>query len=258
MAVAVAIFYVVARYRYPIVPLVLLFAAVPISRITKVRSATLKEWLIGLLIVLCAAVFSNVPVKALGDETFLNIGQEVIRMNRPAEAIPILRKAVAAAPNSAQPHYNLGLALRESGAKDEALKEFTDAIRLRPEYFEAHAGIALTLKESGRLPDALGEFQEAVRLQPSNAAVHIGLADVLIDLGRTSEAIREYQQAAGLAPDLLEAHYRLAQAYVRAGQLPEALKSLQSSLEIANAQGRKEEAQQIKAGIEACQSRMRQ
>jgi len=258
IAVAVAIFYVVARYRYPVVPIMLLFAAVPISLITEVRNAGRKEWLIGLFVVLCAAVFSNVPVKTLGDETFLNVGQELIRMNRPAQAIPILRKAVAAAPNSAQPHYNLGLALRESGAKEEALTEFSEAIRLRPDYFEAHAGIALTLKESGRLSAALEEFQEAMRLQPKNPAAHIGLADVLIDLGRTSEAIVEYRQAANLAPDLMEAHYRLAQTYVRAGQLPEALRSLQRALEIANAQGRKEEAQQITAGINAVRARMKQ
>ncbi|HXT61609.1 MAG TPA: tetratricopeptide repeat protein [Pyrinomonadaceae bacterium] len=258
MAVAVAIFYVVARYRYPIVPLVLLFAAVPISLVPKIRTLRRKEWLTGLFIVVCAAVFSNVPVRALGDETFLNIGQELIRTNRPAEAIPILRRAVAAAPSSAQCHYNLGLALRQSGMRDEALKEFSEAIRLRPNYFEAHAGLALTLKESGQLPAALEEFHEAVRLEPNNAAAHIGSADVLLALGRTSEAIPEYQQAANLAPDLLEAHYRLAQAYVRVGQLPEAVKSLQKALEIANAQGRKEEAQQIVAGINACRARMKQ
>lgn len=97
-----------------------------------------------------------------------------------------------------------------------------------------------------------------MRLAPGNAAAHIGSADVLLALGRTSEAIPEYQQAANLAPDLLEAHYRLAQAYVRVGQLPEALKSLQRALDIANAQGRREDAQQIMAGINACRARMTQ
>lgn len=256
MAAAVAIFYVVARYRYPIVPLLLLFTAVPISLIPKFRTLGRKEWLIGLAILVCAAALSFLPVRALGDETFLNIGQELIRANRPVEAIPILRKAVSAAPNSAQPHYNLGLALRQAGAKDEALIEFNEAVRLHPEYFEARAGIALTLKEKGELPAALKEFQEAVRLQPSNAAAHIALADVLLEMGTTSEAIVEYQQAANLAPDLLEAHYRLAQAYVRVGQLTEAVKSLQRALDIANAQGRAKEAQQISAGIEACRARL--
>jgi tetratricopeptide (TPR) repeat protein len=258
MALSVAIFYVVARYRYPLVPFMLLLAAAAISVVPSIRTLSLKRLLTALLIAGAAGIVTSLPIKGLGDETFLNIGEELIRMNRPGEAIPILKQAVAASPDSAQTHYNLGLALKQAGAKEAALNEFAEAIRLRTNYFEAHAARALTLEETGKSANAVDEFREALRLQPNNAATHVALADLLVAMGRTSEGTIEYQQAANIAPDLFEARYRLAQAFVRNGRLTEAVDSLEKALAIANAQGRTEEARQIQNSIKACRDQLKQ
>ena len=258
LALSVAIFYVVARYRYPMVPFIILLAAAAISSIATLRTLPRRQLLAGLLIAIGAAILSYLPLRTLGDDTFLNVGEELIRINRPNEAIPLLKRFANASPNSADAHYNLGLAFRQTGQNDAAMNEFASAIRFRADYFEAHVAMALTLEDKGMLVGALDEFQTALGLQPNNATVHVSLADHLSNLGRTSEAIVEYQQATRLAPDLFEGHYRLAQAYVRTGQLAEAVDSLQRALTIANAQGRTYEAQEIVKGISACRARMAQ
>jgi Flp pilus assembly protein TadD len=256
MALSVAIFYVVARYRYPLVPFIILFAAAAISSLPRLRTLPRMQLWAGLLIAIAAAILSYMPLRTLGDDTFLNVGEELVRVNRSSEAIPVLQNFVNASPNSADGHYNLGLAFRQTGQNDEALNEFANAIRLRTNYFEAHAAMALTLEDEGMTGRALDEFQAALGLQPNNAPVRVSLADLLSNLGRTSEAISEYQQAAKFAPNLFEAHYRLAQAYVRTGQLAEAVDSLQTALTIASAQGRVEDARQIQNAIDACRVRM--
>jgi tetratricopeptide (TPR) repeat protein len=256
MALSVAIFYVVARYRYPMVPFIILFAAAAISFIPQLRSLPRRQLLPGILIAISAAILSYLPIKTLGDDTFLNVGEELIRMNRPNEAIPVLKKFVNASPNSADGHYNLGLAFRQTRQSDEALNEFASAIRLRGNYFEGHVAMALTLEDKGMPDGALDEFQNALRLQPNNASVRVSLADLLLSRERTSEAIVEYQQAARIAPDLFEAHYRLAQAYVRTQQWPAAIDSLQKALVIANAEGRVNDARQIQTAIDACRTRL--
>jgi len=258
MALSVSIFYVVARYRYPVVPFVILFAAAAISLVPELPTLPRKQLLAGILVAIGAAILSYLPIKTLGDDTFLNVGEELIRMNRSNEAIALLKKFVNTSPNSADGHYNLGLALRQTRQNDDALNEFATAIRLRANYFEAHVAMALTLEDKGMPFGALDEFQNALRLQPNNGAVRVASADLLWNLGRTSEAISEYQQAARIAPDLFEAHYRLAQAYVRTGQLAEAVDSLQRALTIANAQGRVEDARQVQNAIDACRARMAQ
>jgi tetratricopeptide (TPR) repeat protein len=258
MALSVAIFYVVARYRYPMVPFIILFAAAAISFLPRVRTLPRRQILAGILVGIGAAILSYMPIKTLGDDTLLNVGEELIRINRPNEAIPLLEKFANTSPNSADAHYNLGLALRQTGQTDAAINELAGAIRLRTNYYEAHVALALTLEDKGMPLDALDEFQAALHLQPNNAPARVSLADLLSHQGRTSEAISEYQQAATLAPDLFEAHYRLAQAYVRAGRLAEAVDSLQRALTIANAQGRTYEAQEIINGINACRAGMAQ
>lgn len=258
MALSVALFYVVARYRYPMVPFVILFAAAAISFVPQLRTLPRTPLLAGILVAIGAAILSYLPIKTLGDETFLNVGEELIRVNRPNEAIPVLTKFVNTSPNSADGHYNLGLAFRQTRQNDAAINEFASAIRLRGNYFEAHVAMALTLEDKGMPFGALDEFQNALNLQPNNASVRVSLADLLSNLGRTSEAIVEYQQAAKVAPNLFEAHYRLAQVYVHAGQLAEAVDSLQQALTIANAQGRTYEAQEIVKAISACRTRMAQ
>ena len=256
MALSVAIFYVVARYRYPLVPFIILFAAAALSFIPQLRTFPRRQLLGGVLVAIGAAILSYLPIRTLGDDTFLNVGEELIRVNRPNEAIDVLKKFINASPNSADGHYNLGLALRQTGQSDEALNEFAGAIRLRANYFEAHVAMALTLEDKGMPDRALDEFRNALHLAPNKASVRVSLADLLANLGRTSEAIVEYQQAAKIAPDLFEANYRLAQAYVRTRQLPAALDSLQKALVIANAEGRVTDARQIQNAIDACRTRL--
>ena len=258
MVLSIAIFYVVARYRYPLVPLVVLFAAGAVSFIPKFRSLARAQIVTALLIGIGSAVLVSLPVKALGDETFLNVGEELIRLNQPAQAVPLLRRAVSIAPNSAAPHYNLGLALRQTGDRETSLHELNEAIRLDANHFEAHAAKALTLAEAGRQTDALVEFHIAVGLRPDSAVTHVALADLLIKMGDTAGAIAEYQKATELSPDLFEARYRLAQAYVRTHQFGPAIESLQKALAIAKAEGSNNEARQVQEAITACQARLRE
>ena len=258
MVLSTALFFVVARYRYPLVPFVVLFAAGAISFIPNFRRLSRAQIVVAAVVGIGCAILVSLPLKALGDETFLNVGEELVRLNQPAQALPLLRRAVSIAPTSPAPHYNLGLALRQIGNRETSLNEFNEAIRLNPNYFEAHAAKALTLADSGRQTEALVEFREALRLRPDSATTHVGLADSLVNMGDNSDAIVEYQKATELAPELFEAHYRLAQAYVRTNQFAQAVDSLQKALAIANAQGKNELARQIQNGIEMCRARMRE
>jgi tetratricopeptide (TPR) repeat protein len=258
MVLSTALFFVVARYRYPLVPFVVLFAASAISFTPNFRRLSRAQIVVAAVVGIGCAILVSLPVKALGDETFLNVGEELVRLNQPAQALPLLRRAVSIAPISPAPHYNLGLALRQTGNRETSLNEFNEAIRLNPNYFEAHAAKALTLADSGRQTEALVEFREALRLRPDSATTHVGLADSLVNMGDNSDAIVEYQKATELAPELFEAHYRLAQAYVRTNQFAQAVDSLQKALAIANAQGKNELARQIQNGIEMCRARMRE
>lgn len=68
-----------------------------------------------------------------------DLGAYLIEDGRPEEAIPWLRRALAAKRYEAYhyPHYNLGRALEARGRWSEALSEYREALRIEPDFEEA-------------------------------------------------------------------------------------------------------------------------
>lgn len=232
MAFAVAIFYVVARYRYPIVPIVILFAAAALSAITGLRGQNWRHWWPGILLALIVAIPSNFLWRNSHDETWLNIGQELIRLERPGEAVPLLKKAVDASPDYAPAHFNLGVAFNQEGQQEPALDEFTAAIKLRPDYFEAHAAMGLTLLETGRPIGAVEHFRQAVRLRPNLVGARNNLGHALMQAGSPAEAIKEYEEALRLEPNHAATYNSLAVALQQEGRVDEAIKNYEAALRL--------------------------
>lgn len=230
MALAVTTFYVMARYRYPMVPIVILFAAAALSAVPGLRGQNWRRWAPGVLLALIVAVPSNFLLRNSHDETLLNVGQELIRMGRPAEAVPLLQKAVSASPDYAPVHFNLGVAFNQAGQKEQALDEFAAAIKLQPDYFDAQAAMALTLLETGRPIGAVQHFREAVRLRPNLVGAHNNLGNALMQAGSRAEAIKEYQEALRLEPNNAAAHNSLAVALQQEGKLEEAIQHYEAAL----------------------------
>jgi Tfp pilus assembly protein PilF len=214
LALAVAIFYVVARYRFPIVPIIILFAADGISwsgaTIPAIKPAEWKRWVPGALLAIAVTIPAFLVVGIGNDETLLNVSQELVRQNRPAEAVPLLEKAISASPNYAPLHFQLGVALNSSGNKDLALDAFDAAIKNQPDYFEAHSAMALTLREKGLAVNALQHFREAVRLRPSSVEARNNLGSALAESGKADEAVADYEEALKIEPDNPTTHSGLA------------------------------------------------
>lgn len=229
---AVAVFYVLARYRYPLVPIVMLFAAAALSKIPDLRLGLTKEWAVAMILAAVVALPANLLFRESNDVTFLNVGEEFIRKGEPAVAIPLLRKAVKASPTYAAAHFNLAVALNQHGDKSQAVDEFAAAIRLQPDYFEAHSALGLTLRESSRPDEALEHFREAVRLRPSSAEAHTNLGNALAESGKQDEAVMQYQEALRLEPDNPITHNSLAVVLQQQGKIQESIKECTEALRL--------------------------
>jgi tetratricopeptide (TPR) repeat protein len=230
MAAAVALFYVVARYRYPLVPIVILFAGAGLSTIPSWRRMKRSEWLPGAVMAVVVAVPCNLLFRNSNDVTFLNFGQELVRLGKAAEAVPLLQTAVRDSPDDAQAHFNLAVALNQTGRKEEALDEFSNVIKLAPEDFEAHAAMALTLLETGRPAGAVQHFREAVRLKPDLPGIRMNLANALMQSGNHAEAIKEYDEALRIDPNNAATHNSLAVALQKENRINEAIVHYETAL----------------------------
>jgi tetratricopeptide (TPR) repeat protein len=233
MVVSVALFYVLARYRFPVVPLLVLPAGAAVAAVADGlrswrsgdRSRVRALWP-GLALAATAAIVANLPLAAAGDDTLLNVGEELVRAGRPADARPFLARAAAASPDYAPARFNLGVALGRLGEKLKALEEFQAAVRLAPSDADAQAALALALQESGDLAQALPHFREAARLRPGDPKARFNLANALQQSGLPREAVPEYEAALRLKPGYVEALGNLAVALAASGDAASAIARL--------------------------------
>ena len=224
LAAATAAFYVLARYRFPIVPVAMLFGGVGLVGLVDAARAAWRGrigasaavWP-GLALASLAAVVANVPLRPVGDDTRLNVAEELLQAGRPDEALPLLEREAAISPDYARARLGLGVALSRTGDKARSLEEFEKAVSLAPSDFEARSALALGLAESGEASRALEHFREAVRLRPGDAKAQFNLANALQQAGRAREAIPHYDAALRARPDYVEAMANLALALAETG-----------------------------------------
>lgn len=69
------------------------------------------------------------------------LGDNYLKLERPAEAIPVLEEALAISPTDADSLFLLGLAYLRAGQPQPALENFNRATRFVPDFAEAYAGM---------------------------------------------------------------------------------------------------------------------
>ncbi len=193
MAVAVAAFYVFGRYRYPLVPIIAIFAGyAAVQTCRRAEAGALwgntpshrryrqhprhrrywrywQNWVaIGL------AISSTIWVNwRVNPEQSLNAGQL----------------------------GNLGAALATSGRIEESVPYFQQAADMLPKAPRLRQFLADALSMTGRYGEAIPHYQAVLELQPDRPLADFNLAVALEAVGRTNDALKHYQHALTLNPD---------------------------------------------------------
>ena len=90
--------------------------------------------------------------------------------------------------------------LARQGALPEAIAEYEIALRLDPDSPQAHYNLGLALAESGDLEAGVRECLTALRGFPNRADWEAGVARILAQLGRRDEAIEHLKAALVIDP----------------------------------------------------------
>ena len=107
---------------------------------------------------------------------------------RYAEAVGLLRDAIAEQPGIAKFHSNLGNALRGLGRFDEAEAAYRQALSLDPRFGDAHANLAHLLQATRRRDEAIEEYRRAIEVNPQDTTSLAGLAFLLQSAHPLAEA----------------------------------------------------------------------
>ena len=161
---------------------------------------------------------------------------DAMNAGRHAEAIPLLKQALADDPDDAAVHNSYGSALAETGQVKEALVQYRKAVELSPDYPDAHNNLASALVQIGQGTAAIPEFEKALALKPDLVEAHAGLGGVLAQAGRLDQAIPHLKEAVERSPDHTGARANLCLALSLAGRPQEAIPHAERAVALSKGQ----------------------
>ena len=191
MSVSVIAFFVFGRYRLPIVPPLILFAAA--GAVEAAKAAAERRW--RSLAVFGAAVLSAGglaraplfdPEQQLAG-SFYCWSNMLAEAGRTDEAIEVGRETVRRDPTMPEAHYNLGTLLSSKNESVEAIAECRMAVALRPVYPKAWNNLGTLLAETGDRRGAAEALIRALQQDPDDQAARANLELTLRQAAHANE-----------------------------------------------------------------------
>ena len=128
------------------------------------------------------------------------LGQLLIFMGKPEEAVGYYRTALAIRPGVAMIHSNLGVALNRANRPDEAVGHFRRAVALDPGGVTTRENLVSALWIVGRKDEAIREIPVALRLNPGSSVLHTLAGKIQESNNEKAEALALYRQAVAIDP----------------------------------------------------------
>lgn len=237
MAAGPLLFYVTGRYRYPLVPVLVLFAGPGVLAL--VRQLRARDWRAlrtPALIALLTAVFANWPLDLRPDPrsgAHYNLGLALREAGRADAALVELERARALWPDSADVQLQLGQVHFARGDADAAEAAFAEAARLAPERADPWLGLGMLYLSRDQRERAADAYQRALALDPSQTEAHNNYASLLAGEGRWDEAAPHFRAAAATDDVQVEVWVNLGTAELQTGHPQAALAAYGRALERA-------------------------
>jgi 4-amino-4-deoxy-L-arabinose transferase-like glycosyltransferase len=199
-ATSLVLFHVRARYRLPIAPVMLPFAAAGalwVAKQWKVRNA--KMLAVGLLGFLAVAALVNAPIADVSFAhrfpTHYMLGKSWLIAEQDVQAVTEFERALNAHDDFADLRHDYGQSLVRLGREDEALHQIERAVALAPDCAYCRKNLGQLYRRKGERLQA--RASELLQKDPASAE---GMADVRESWRLLRRAIQEYETAEGLDP----------------------------------------------------------
>jgi Tfp pilus assembly protein PilF len=270
-AVSIILFFITARYRVQIAPVLALFAAYALLTVLPSRLRDMRRGFAtgGLLLLL--VVFTQPKLFAM-DPLQINFREHVHEARRASTAgsYPLAVKEIGRAiaiypeyyegyvhraiihkegkdlfkaiedytraldlnPSLAGSRYDLGQTFRQVNLRAKAVEQYKLAIELDPLMIKAHNNLGITYAEMGKIAEAVRCFERVIELDPYYVKAYNNMGVALAQSGREAEAVLVFRRAIEHAPFYANSYKNLANAYISQKQVGPAIETLTRYLEL--------------------------
>jgi tetratricopeptide (TPR) repeat protein len=162
------------------------------------------------------------------------LGQALLGSNKPAEALPLLRRGIDGGAES-QNHLarlDLARALEETGDIPGAVAALKAVIPVPEDNVETWLRIGRLAAEVKQPALAEPFFHHAVEMQPGLSSAHEQYGVTLVVLNRFDDAAREFTEAVRLDPKAADSHAYLALCDAKLGRIADARAHAEEALRL--------------------------
>jgi tetratricopeptide (TPR) repeat protein len=190
------LFYVISRYRFPILPFLLLFAAFGVwEMIGFLRRGQRGRFLLfsGLLVPMYLLVNRD-PDLGRFFNPYYNLGAAYTVRKQYQPALDAYREALKVSPSDYRIYYNLGNIHYDLGEWDQSVQNFRQALRINPGFSLARHNLASALARSHRYTEAITEYRHLLRSNSEDPEIYYNLSLIYRNLGEDEAAEAHYRQ----------------------------------------------------------------
>ncbi|EMI20898.1 Tetratricopeptide TPR_2 repeat protein [Rhodopirellula maiorica SM1] len=179
MSLAIVGFFILGRYRQPLVPLLVIWAAIGFwDAIGSLRSRDWRSLAYAGITMLSLAILCNWRVhdeKRLLATSYMNVGAAAGKNGDINTAIQWLQRSLQIDSESAASYFNLGRAYSADGRHHEAIAAFRRAQSIDPELTSVARALGASLERIGDREAALQQYQWALQIDPSDQSAARGV-----------------------------------------------------------------------------------
>lgn len=172
------LFYVVGRYRMPLVPPLLVCAAAGLVAAATALRERRWSWLAGYgaLLVVLSLLAAPRWLHVVHDDTWQQIGHARLEEARAGDALAAYERALELNPRAGHAWLGKGLALVELGRWHASLEALERAVALEPGFPPAQFFLGRSLERTGQPARARDAYARALALDPDLPEAQAGLA----------------------------------------------------------------------------------
>lgn len=156
-----------------------------------------------------AAAFARAAEASADASHSFNLGNALLALARPRDAVAAFRRALAAAPELVEILLPLAQALRQIGEPREAHLHLLRCSAAKPDNGQVFYTLGLVCDDLRDAAGAVAAYRRCLALQPDLPEAHVNLGVALQQMGEMEAAAQCYRRALRLRPDTFG---RIAQA----------------------------------------------
>ena len=159
----------------------------------------------------------------------LEAGSSLAQAGNDALALPILQRAHALLPQSAQAAAQFAVVLQRQGQVAAAIPLFQQALALHPDDADTLINLGMAWTQQQQAKSGIPWLRRAIALAPGNAMAHQDMAAAFIQLNQIDDAVAEMKAALAIDPNSSQLHYNLGLAYKMLDNATAAIPELQAA-----------------------------